>query len=135
MRFEQRVLHPDDLRQWLAVVGAFLLIGLSVAVLNGCGVKVCLFHRLTGLPCLTCGGTRALSLLTSGNVACALVLQPLVVVGTVCMGTIFAVYSGFLFVRRRVIVMRFGPGERRAAWVTLIVLAVLNWLYLIWRGV
>ncbi len=96
---------------------------------------MCLFHRLTGLPCLTCGGTRALLLLTSGNVACALVLQPLVVVGTVCMGTIFAVYSGFLFVRRRVIVMRFEPGERRAAWVTLIVLAVLNWLYLIWRGV
>jgi len=51
------------------------------------------------------------------------------------MGAVFAVYSGFLFVGRSVIVMRFEPDERRAAWGTLIVLAVLNWLYLIWSGV
>ncbi len=51
------------------------------------------------------------------------------------MGAIFAVYSCFLLLGRRVVVMRLEPGERRVAWVALLVLAVLNWLYLLWRGV
>ena len=51
------------------------------------------------------------------------------------MGAFFAVYSCFLLLGRRVVVMRLEPGERRVAWVALLVLAVLNWLYLLWRGV
>lgn len=41
----------------------------------------CLFHRLTGLYCPGCGATRALHQLARGNIAAALRLNALVVLG------------------------------------------------------
>lgn len=59
-------------------MGAVLLIGLLIAALHLCGIRVCLFRRLTDLPCLTCGGTRALAALVSGDIAGAFRIQPLI---------------------------------------------------------
>jgi len=38
------------------------------------GLPPCFFHRVTGFPCLTCGGTRAALALLSGDLAGALSL-------------------------------------------------------------
>jgi len=38
---------------------------------------VCPFHLLTGLPCLSCGGTRAFVALSHFDVAAALAMNPL----------------------------------------------------------
>ena len=56
----------------------------------------CLFHAVTGGYCLTCGGTRALSLLGRGHLLQALHMNAVVVVGvaTVCYtGLAYAVYG------------------------------------------
>lgn len=37
----------------------------------------CPFHLITGLPCVGCGGTRALVALTHGELGAALALNPL----------------------------------------------------------
>jgi hypothetical protein len=42
-------------------------------------LPVCPFRALTGLPCPTCGSTRALMALASGDLARALAHQPLTV--------------------------------------------------------
>ncbi len=51
----------------LILVGAFVypyLEGIAGTLMPGC-----LFHRITGLPCLLCGMTRSLAVTTRGNLA------------------------------------------------------------------
>ena len=116
-------------------MAALLLIGAGLAWLHRCGISVCLFRRLTGWPCLTCGATRAFASLLSGNLAAALKLQPLAVIAAVSAGVAYSAYSGLLLVRRRVVRVRLEPAESRFVWAAVVVLAVLNWLYLVRSGV
>ena len=116
-------------------MGAVLLIALPVSVLHVSGVRVCLFHRLTGLPCLTCGSTRALAALAAGDVAGSFGQQPLAVAATLALGAGFAVHTFFLVAVRRRVFVRIEPKEWRVAGLALAVLALLNWVYLVWRGV
>jgi hypothetical protein len=54
--------------------------GLIWVVLNGIGVisfSPCLFHLITGLPCPSCGTTRAILALFEGNWAGSLRINPL----------------------------------------------------------
>ena len=99
------------------------------------GVRVCLFHRLTGLPCLTCGSTRALAALAAGDVAGAFSQQPLAVAVTIALGAGFAAYTFCLVAVRRRVFVRLEPNEWRVAGLALAGLALLNWVYLAWRGV
>lgn len=116
-------------------MGALLLIGCGLISLHRCGVSVCLFHRLTGVPCLTCGAMRAVSALLEGDLAGALKLQPLAVAGGALAGAACGVYSAALLLRQRILRVRLEPVESRLAWAAVIVLAVLNWLYLVHCGV
>ena len=135
MRIEQRERQPDDFRRWLACMGALLLIGCGLVCLHRCGVSVCLFHRLTGLPCLTCGAMRAVSAVLAGDLAGALKLQPLAVVGGALAAAACGVYSAALLLRHRILSIRLEALESRVAWAAVIVLAALNWLYLVRCGV
>ncbi len=47
------------------------------------GAPACLFHALTGVPCPTCGATRALLALARLDVPAALAWNPLVAVAAV----------------------------------------------------
>ncbi len=96
---------------------------------------MCAWHRLTGLPCLTCGSTRAAAALLAGDPCLALRLQPLMVVGGAAALAALSAYSWCLLARRRVVSLRLGPPERRLAWAVLAVLVALNWAYLVWLGV
>ena len=97
-------------------------------------MSICLFHRLTGLPCLTCGATRAAAALLAGDPAGALRQQPLAVICGLAACACFSVYTCFLFVRRRVVRVRLAAKEWRLVGAILLVLAVLNWLYLVRCG-
>jgi len=116
-------------------MGALLLIVAGLAWIHMSGASICLFHRLTGLPCMTCGATRAAAMLLRGDVLGAVRLQPLATVGGAIVGAALAVYSAALIVGRRVVRVRLEPHEGRVLWVTLLVLAVLNWIYLVRSGV
>lgn|GEM_PF-444288 len=61
---------------WAGAVGLSLLVSLR----TGEDVPTCLFRRVTGLPCATCGGTRVVYALSRGQVQTALELNPLVAV-------------------------------------------------------
>ncbi len=106
-----------------------------IALCHGLRAPVCVFHRLTGLPCLTCGSTRAFADLLRGDLAGALRLQPLAVVGGGALVAAATVYAWYFLVRRRVPHVRLGGMERRLVWVALVAALVLNWVYLILNGV
>jgi hypothetical protein len=94
----------------------------------------CLFHTLTGLPCLTCGGTRCLRNLLAGHVATALAWNPLVFLGAVS-AALFATYAALVIVFR-IPRIRLGPLHPRLAFaLRLAAVAALasNWIYLIFR--
>lgn len=116
-------------------MAALLLIAGLLGFLHWRGESVCLFHRLTGLPCLTCGSTRAACALLSGDWRGALRVQPLAVVFGGLASVVFGAYSVCLLFLGRVPTLRMTPGERCAGVGILVALAVLNWFYLVWRGV
>lgn len=93
----------------------------------------CPFHRVTGLPCVACGGTRATVAFVHGHLEEALALNPLVALG---LGAFLAycLYAGVALV----VGWRFrGQGlGRYGGWIRAgIAFALsLNWAYLIAAG-
>ncbi len=96
--------------------------------------KPCSFRATTGLPCLACGGTRAVQALARGDWLVALKFNPLVVVG------VFAAVIWFALAVCRA--WRWSPevsgarlgGSNRVRWalIALGLAAVANWIYL-WK--
>lgn len=93
-------------------------------------VPACPFLAITGCPCPTCGGTRALAGLYEGNVAAAIRANPLLTILALAIAA-----SGLLAIVLAVTGTRFpawstGRRGRRLAWLA-ILLILLNWLYLV----
>ena len=135
MRIGWRARRPEDSGSVRAAVVALLLIGLALACLQWLGVSICLFHRLTGLPCLACGSTRAAVALLSGHPLLALRLQPLATVAGLLLGACVGLYAYGLFALRRVVWLRLEPPEWRVFGLGVLGLAVLNWIYLVRCGI
>ncbi|HNW94116.1 MAG TPA: DUF2752 domain-containing protein [bacterium] len=91
----------------------------------------CLFRHYTGIPCPSCGATRACLCLLRGDVAGALAFNPGVVLG----GVLLAAYLAWGFARARRDSGHWprGPHIPAARWLALI--AVLgNWWYVLTAG-
>ena len=118
----------------MALLGAVLLIGLLIAVLHLCGIRVCLFRRLTGLPCLTCGGTRALAALAVGDIAGAFRIQPLVSALLIACAAWGAANTFCLTALRRHVSVRMSLAGWIVCAVGVIALVVCNWIYVFRHG-
>jgi hypothetical protein len=108
---------------WAALVGS----GILLAGHTGHPVELCMFRRLTGLPCPTCGITRGLLNLLRGRVAAAWWSNPLVFVVELALAAVFLLRVVF-GLRPSVQLTR---GERRLAWGCAAVLFLANWAYVI----
>lgn len=115
----------------MAVWVSLVLIGAGLYVLQAGGFQICLFHRLTGWPCLTCGSSRAGELLVQGHLLQAFRMQPLMVVAGGVLGLWLLAYSFHLVAMRQRIALCCLPGERRVLGLLLLFLAAANWGYLI----
>jgi len=97
-------------------------------------IGICVFKAITGWPCVTCGGTRAMRALFSGHLADALRANPLVVL--VAAGwAAYGVYSMGALTRawprvRIQLDRRTGVRARCAA----VALVALTWAYLAMAG-
>ena len=91
----------------------------------------CVFKGLTGVPCPTCGATRAVVHLAQGELSASLILNPLVVLCLVIASAIFF-YSLITLVldvpRVRVIL---SDREKNIARSAVVALVLANWCYLI----
>jgi hypothetical protein len=141
MRLGMRRLKPGDLDLELiiAAVGVVLVIG--VAVLRIVPQKYvpsqpCTFHRITGYPCLTCGGTRAARSLGRLEVGRALASNPLVAIWL-----ILALPHALWVAASRIWQLprpRLFPESRRdryLMWGGVVLLVLANWAYLVYAGI
>jgi hypothetical protein len=126
--------HDRDVELFGGVLFTTLLLAVlvSAALLPPDLTPICLFHRLTGLPCPACGTARALRLLLTGHPVTAWLTQPLAITLFI-LAAVFAAYS-WVVVLFRLPRLRFDgvtQRQRAGAWVILCGTLVLNWLYLI----
>lgn len=115
------------------VAGAGTLAVLKLRLPSGWAPR-CPLKFFTGVPCLTCGGSRALRALLSGNVGAAFRLQPLLTVLAIA-AVVWLGYAilGALFGLPRVRVQMSRRGK--IALIGIAALAALaNWVYLIAAG-
>ena len=136
MRIVARQLEPGELNYeliWLAVSLGSLAV--SVAWLGlGLPWPHCLFHSLTGHPCLTCGATRSAMEFFHLHFLAACRWNPLVFVGLWGV-TLFDIYAAIVLLFR-IPPLRFNglsSDQRKFARVAVIVLLGLNWIYLLSR--
>jgi hypothetical protein len=96
---------------------------------------VCPFHLLTGLPCLSCGGTRAFVALSNLDAATAFTMNPLVAAVGVAAAA-YVVHAAGVGVgawrpwRPRLA----SPGRRRMLRAAAVAAIAANWGYLIAVG-
>jgi len=108
---------------WLALGGAAVLLS------SYCdrAVSLCLFKRITGLPCPTCGFTRGLLSLLGGRPGRGWLYNPLLF--SVLVLGILATGIRVLFARA--VKIRLTRIERIIAWLLAGVLFAANWAYVI----
>jgi Protein of unknown function (DUF2752) len=127
-------LNPEVL--WLAVsLGSFAVAAIWFAV--GLPWPRCVFHELTGLPCVTCGMTRCAIQFFHGHFFAALKWNPLVF-AFLCGVTAFDLYAFVVLVTRapRLRICFSTPRAKTFVRMTIISVLLLNWTYLLmhWRN-
>jgi hypothetical protein len=108
--------------------GAVALLGLDRLPLT-----VCVFKGLTGLPCPTCGSTRAAAALFGLDVAGALALNPVVTVVAVVMAA-WALVDLVLLPSRRSLRIEVSPRLGYVLRAAALLAFFLNWVYLLVSG-
>ena len=96
-------------------------------------LSFCLFKAFTGLPCPTCGSTRALGRLFALDFAGALRMNPFATVVAVVVAG-WAVVDLALLPRRQALGLEVSPRLGIALRVGALLLFVANWVYLVAAG-
>ena len=139
MTYEWRHLHARELDQerlWVSVALAcvFLLALGQVSAQFEIPVPLCPLKHITGIPCPSCGGTRALRALGHGALLAALRWNPLVTLAA--LATLpFLVYAALVTLFRWPrIRLSLAPADQRllrvAAWIAIFA----NWAFLLADG-
>jgi hypothetical protein len=129
-----RPLELDHEALWLTVGGASLCLLAIALATPGIQLPLCVFKILTGIPCPTCGLTRAVIALSRGDLGRALSMNPLAAVaGVAAIG--YLVYAAAVLVLRlprlRPLVT---PLDARILRIAAVTLVAGNWLWLIATG-
>ena len=139
MQIVARRLEPGEIDYELVWLGASLAsLGVAVAWFTlGLPWPHCVFHDLTGLPCITCGMTRCGIHFFHGHFLAALKWNPLVF-AFLCGVTAFDLYAFAVLVTRAPRLRITFGAELQKKFVRSAVIAVLalNWSYLLlhWRN-
>ncbi len=133
IRLVRRPLIPGefDAERWIPPV----IVGLGLVAWGffqlGLTTPACLFRKITGVPCLACGGTRCVRSLAGLDIPAAFAYSPLV--AAVAIGMIgWSLWSAVTVIRGdslRLRVVTDERGARQIRWAIGIAL-VLNWIWL-----
>lgn len=126
----------DHERLWLSVAlaGAALVVLWLASGHEELPRLMCPFRHLTGIPCFTCGGTRAVLALTRGDVQAAFVWNPLVAASALA-ASVWLFYAAVVTALRAPrLRVRLAERDRllfrAAAWTAI----ASNWVFLILAG-
>ena len=112
----------------------FLPLGAWVVEQDAVQLGVCGLRQALDIPCLSCGATRATLALFDGSVFTAFSLQPLII-GLYLIIAVWGIASFVTFVRDRKLVLDLNRTEDILFKVSLVVLPLMNWAYLIWHDI
>ena len=114
-------------------IGLLAAAAVSLLRLDRIPLTLCVFKGLTGLPCPTCGSTRALGRLFALDFAGALAMNPFTTLVAVLVAG-WAVADLALLPRRRALDLDVPKRLGFALRVVALVLFLANWVYLIAAG-
>lgn len=137
MRFQRRPPIPggrDPELIWESVLAAVGLIA-ALWLKLGLPTPLCPLHALSGIPCPTCGVTRAVAALLHGEVGRAIILNPLMT-ALLFGASLYVLYAAIVVIGRFPRFRWTEPNRSEACWIRIsaILLIAANWIYLIWRG-
>jgi Protein of unknown function (DUF2752) len=121
---------------WLNVsVGSLTVASIWLAL--GLPWPTCVFHELTGLPCLTCGATRCTIAFLHGDFAMAWTWNPLALLALSGVA-LFDLYALIVLVFRapRLRIVAFTRRAKNFARLMAVAALALNWIFLLshWRN-
>lgn len=120
--------HPLSIHAvWLPIVLG--LIVFSQLLPTG----TCVFHRVTGVPCLTCGVSRAISSLLAGDIAGMLYFNPLIVLFSAGL-VFFSLFKLLEFILSFHLNVRVGRKSALILRVFAVTMIAANWVFLIATG-
>jgi hypothetical protein len=139
MVIERRALGSGEIdheRLWLSVVlaGAALVVLWIAAGRDEVFHLICPFRHLTGVPCLGCGGTRALLALARGDLQLALTWNPLVAIGALAAVVWLAYAAVVTLLGARRLRVRLEESDRTAVRFAAWAAVAANWVFLILVG-
>jgi Protein of unknown function (DUF2752) len=134
MQIVRRPLAPleaDHELIWLTVSSGGLALAATWLTLK-LPWPICLFHAVTGHPCLTCGATRSAISFVHAHFLAAFQWNPLAFL-FYCALTLFNIYAFAVIITRspRLRVIQVTLSERKFVRDSAIALLVLNWIYLL----
>lgn len=132
VRFEARAGAPP-LGAVLGGIGLLAAAAVWLLRLDRIPLTFCLFKAFTGLPCPTCGSTRALGRLFALDVGGALRMNPFTTVLAVVIAG-WALADLALLPRRRALGLEVSPRLGFGLRVGALLLFVANWVYLVAAG-
>ena len=126
---------PGALPLGAILAGIGVLAGAAVGLLHldALPFTVCVFKLTTGLPCVTCGSTRALGRLVHGDLYGAWLMNPLAASGALALLP-WAAADLLLMMRGRALGVELAPAAARAARIAVVAAALANWAYLVAAG-
>lgn len=119
-----------------AILGACALVAITMVALlhlDRLPFTLCVFKAATGLPCMTCGTTRALARLARLDLAGALAMNPLATLGTLTLAP-WAAADLLLLPRGRALSLELSPAAARMARIAAVASVLANWAWLIAAG-
>jgi hypothetical protein len=119
-----------------AILAACALVAVTMVALlhlDRLPFSVCVFKAVTGIPCMTCGTTRALARLARLDLPGALAMNPLATLGTLALLP-WAAVDLLLLPRGRALSLELSPAAARAARITAVAAVLVNWAWLIAAG-
>ncbi len=113
-----------------AGIGVAGCLAVGLLHLDRLPVNFCMFKRLTGLPCPTCGSTRTFGRLFALDLPGALAMNPLAALGALGL-LAWGLTDLALMLRGRSLVLSASPRLARVLRLGAVVAIALNWVYLI----
>jgi len=96
-------------------------------------VTFCSLKALTGIPCFSCGATRAFGRLFALDLAGALTMNPLVALGALSLA-VWGAIDWMMIPWGRALRVEVPPGLARVLRIGVVVALVLNWVFLVVDG-
>jgi hypothetical protein len=117
----------------LLALGMLGAVGVALLGLDRLPITVCYFKALSGLPCMSCGGTRAVAALARLDPGAALASNPLATLGGLALVP-WGLGDLLLWPRGRALRLSVAPPLRPGLRLAVLAAVTLNWAYLIAAG-